>query len=268
VFFSAIFLSFPPMAFPAIQPETLRFQITPWAGVSTIRLGGLDSFAVPAVDLMRATWRTSFGEKLVKQEIQGVNWAAMNGVDVWYHVDQLVKVGMKFGYLRTSGGYMKTTTSGPLSSHLDEWNWSSDFMILGAGAGFMLPVDKVSRFSFNLSLGTAWTTVYISHRNTSVIGGFPSFMASDARGTGTGFFPEFALDYERDFVPGVVFGGRLGYRFGAVHEFRHAYSNTVNVVNGGEPETIRGDTVRSADRAALLVDYGGIYLNLAISSRF
>jgi len=266
VFLLLVFLSGRLLADARTEP--VRFQITPWGGVSTVRLGGLDAFPVSAVDMMVATWRNAFGERLVSKEIKGVDWAAMDGVDLWYHVDELVRVGAKFGYLRTGEGTMKTKTWSTTSGHLDEWSWSSEYLLLGAGAGFTLPVNEVSRFCFNLSLGTAWTTVYISHRNTAYFGGFPSFMGSDARATGTGFFPEFSLDYEHDFVPGVVFGGRLGYRFGAVHEFRHAYSNTINVVNGGEPETLKGDTVRAADREALLVDYGGIFLNLTISSRF
>ena len=264
--FLALFL---PGLLPAsTQPEMKRFQITTWGGVSTVRLGGLDAFPVPAVDHLVTTWHKSFGEHVVESRIHGVDWAAMDGVDLWYHVDQLVKVGAKFGYLRTGEGTMRTKTYAAGSSHVDEWNWSSEYMLFGAGAGFMLPVNRESRFSFNLCLGTAWTTVYISHRFNWVQAGGSSLLSSDARATGTGFFPEFSLDYEHDISPGVVFGGRIGYRFGAVHEFKHAFANSVNVINSGEAETVKGDTIRSADRAALMVDYGGIYFNLAVSSRF
>lgn len=269
--FAALFfllLSGPSLADALARSNPPRFQVTTWGGISTVRLGGLDAFPVSAVDHLVTTWGKSFGEKLDFQDIHGVDWASMEGLDLWYHVDQLVKVGAKFGYLRTGEGSMKTRTYVTGSSHVDQWNWSSEFMLFGAGVGFMLPLNKESRFSFNLSLGTAWTTVYVSHRFTWSQAGGSSLLSSDARGIGTGFFPEFSLDYERDISPGVILGGRIGYRFGAVHEFRHAYDNSVNVINSGEPETVKGDTVRSADREALLVDYGGIYLNLALSSRF
>jgi len=267
-FLLLVSLSGPQNADTETRSAPVRFQVTTWGGISTVRLGGLDAFPVPATDMLVATWRKSFGERLVESKIRGVDLAAMDGIDLWYHVDQLVRVGAKFGYLRTGEGSMKTRTWCSTSSHVDEWNWSSEYLLLGAGAGFMLPVDRVSRFAFNLSLGTAWTTVNISHRYTWTTAGIPSFVASDAQATGTGFFPEFSVDYERDVFPGVVFGGRLGYRFGAVHEFRHVHDNSVNVINGGEPETVKGDTVRSADRQALLVDYGGIFANISLSSTF
>jgi len=255
----------------AARTEPARFQVEPWTGVSTVRLGGLDAYPVTAVNWLLKTWSKNYGEHVVSKNRQGVDWAAMNGVDLWYHVDQLVRVGMKIGYHRTGEGYMKTETAGADFSHVDEWNWSSEFLVLGAAAGFKVPVPDGSLFVFNLSLGTAWATVNISHRNawfgkTGPIG----FTAGDARGTGTGFFPEFSVDYERDLFPGLILGGRLGYCFGAVQEFRQAYDNSVNSAseNSSDVESTKGHTVRMADGTPLLVDYAGIFLNISVSSRF
>ncbi len=209
-------------------------------------------------------YHNTFKEKVEKKTGKGIDWAFLDGVEVTYQVDPLVRVCARAGMMRAESGSMEMVTSGTGASHIDTWNMATDLVMLSGGAGFTLPFAERSRAVVNLFLGTGLAEVYIYHRELWKQTTGDSFRSAFARGRGTGFFPEFALDVEHDVSDSVSAGIRAAYRFGAVNMFRHRTSSSVNFITD-DCEASGGETIRDGKGDILSIDYGGAALTVLLS---
>jgi len=263
----ALFLALVLAASSSPAADAPMFQVTPWAGFATARLGALEGFAKSVVAKEAAYWHSFvWGESMVSQKSSGyVDIAFHEGLDIAYLVDPLVRVIARFGYMRTMEGGLESVTEGGGSKHVDNWSYSSELLLLQGGAGFTFIISERARIVAGLALGPGWATVRFDHRYTWNIP--DSFEQASAEIVGTGFFPEFTADGEYDLAPSITLGARAGWRFGAVQSFTFTRDSKLSYILSGV-ESKEGEAVRDGKHAMLIADYGGLTLDLLLSYKF
>jgi len=226
-------------------------------------MGGLESFPEAAFMLEKVSWE-SVGMLVTKAQ-RGIDWAAVEGIEIDYQVDPFVRAGMKIGYLRTEKSYFKAVGEKAGFTFEDTWNSSSE-MILGMfGASFILPVDERTRFCTALFLGAGFARVDITRRlrTDTDFGSFLDCAFAGARGTA--FVPEFSVEIEHDLTESLAAGAGLGYRFGGVGSFE--YLAPADLSLSGLAKYDAGEQVRDGLGGLLTADYGGLFLSFFICAK-
>lgn len=241
---------------------TARWRLRPFLGPTTVRLAGLDVFPQAAIALYKYN-----NAPFTDQKRHDVSLAFLEGAEATYLIDPLVSVGARLAWLRTELGTTYATGSNAGYRNQDWWRYQSEVLLAMAGAGFMLPVTEHTRAIVDLYLGAGLGTVRIDHRTLkSYPSGNSDLEQASAEGTGTGFFPEFTIELEHDLSEALSAQVALGYRFGAIGSFSQAYDTSVNGF-GPFTEARQGQSMRSADRTVLGVNYGGLVLAVSLAAR-
>ena len=252
----------PPAA--AVGP---RWRIRPWAGVSTVRLGGLDSFPQATLRRLEPGWQNLYGARVTKRSRTLINFAVIEGLDAAFQLDPMVSAAVRVGRLQSQEGRTFTRAEGGGYLVKDEWLASTEMLLLGGGATFHLPVRPRWKANVSLFLGAGLGTVRLDHHLALTLpGGLPAGNEGSGEGTGTAFVPEFALELERELSGDLSAGLTAGVRFGGVESFDTRWQTSFNAFSS-LPEVPLGTPLRDVDGRLLSADYAGFLLTLWLAAR-
>jgi hypothetical protein len=262
-----------PPALPAerrpVRPEdTTLWRVRLGLGASTMRLGGLEHFADPSINRVTGNWARVFGIKAGPTERHNINFSLVEAVDASFQVDPLVSVALKVESLRSQRGTLNTIAQGTGTRFEDNWDFSTDMVLVMAGAGFNLPLAERTRLNITLFVGAGFGTVRVDHRYRADLPGGSSIAEGTAEGTGTAFIPEFTMELERDLSESLSAGAGLGYRFGGIETFKSRYASSLDPSFTTAPQFDAGWPVRNTSRTLLTADYGGLVLVLFFTARY
>ncbi len=265
---------FPGMAMTAAGPAAipvgpggrlLRWSVSPWVGVSTVRLGKLDAFPKASINLWwEPTWLSLYSAPITDQQQYEIDWAIVEGLTVGYQVNPLVGLAVRVGYLRTEQGSFRTVAEGAVFRVVDSWTNQAELLMVMGGAVFKLAFTERTRVNVALFLGIGTADISIDHRQREEQTG--SLLEAHADARGTAFIPEFSLNLERDLAPALAVGVGLGYRFGGVESFTYRHENRLNFL-GATVESRGGDLVRDGSGDLLKADFGGLVFALTLTAR-
>ncbi|MEK7476445.1 MAG: hypothetical protein AAB152_12550 [Candidatus Coatesbacteria bacterium] len=252
---------------PVRPGETSLWRVRFGLGASTMRLGGLEHFADPSVNHFAGESANFYGIKPGPTERRNINFSLVEAVEASFQVDPLVSVAMKVASLRSQRGTLRTIAQGTGTRLEDSWDFSTEMVLVMAGAGFNMPLDERLRLNITLFVGAGFGTVNIDHRWRIDLPAGADARAGAAEGTGTAFIPEFTMELERDLTESLAVGAGLGYRFGGIETFESRYGSTLNPESNTHPQFEAGWPIRNTSRTLLTADYGGLILILFFTAR-
>ena len=242
----------------------LRWNIRPWVGASTIRLGGIEVIPKTSVAYKAPIWKSMYSASIVDQRHRNSNYAAVAGLSAGYQVSPMIELGAKFGYLRTESGYYVTEAEGGGYRLTDYWTDCLEALIVSATAGVKMPLTEKFRINADLSLGTSQVSVTITRRFRED----PDRSLTEARADGRAWalIPELTMNFEYDLAPSLAAGFGLGYRFGGVSAFKHRHDTNLSLLTG-TVENAEGDYLRDSSGFLVPVDLGGMVVVLSVTVR-
>lgn len=245
---------------------TTRWQVRPWVGGTTLRLGGLEQFPAASTVRFERNWASAYGAVVDDRSETLLDLGLVHGADASFRLDPLVSVSARVALLESGRGGRVTRMSSGADTFRDEWDFSTSMLLVAGGAGFHLPLAAKTRLNVSLFVGTGLAEVRIGHRQRLRVGGSDYFSEASVEAEGTSFIPEFAFELEHDVTESLGLGAALGYRFGGIESFTVRHATMINLVYNGI-EADDGRPLRNADRALLTADYGGLVLAVYLSAR-
>lgn len=250
-----------------VQPaERALWRVRPLIGASTMRLGGLEHFGDASIARLRLDWSKFHGVTAGNTVRRKIDFALVEGLEASFQVDPLVSVAMKATAVRSTRGNLRTVGTAGTTRIEDNWDFSTEMLLVMAGAGFNLPLAEKMRLNITLFLGAGFADVTIDHRERTDVTSGSAIRQGTIDATGTAFIPEFTMELERDLTESLAVGAGLGYRFGGLEAFRNRYANSANLFSTS-PEREAGYPVRDGRGALLTSDYGGLFLVLFFTAR-